>query len=126
MRIPVFVLLAVLVAGCVQTPWYSKSQEDVLVTMDEFSFKSSVTEFRKGVEYTFVIKNAGKIPHEFAIAPMGVTDHAKMLLHLNVELFPPGAEVRKKFTFTQDGKFEFACHIMGHYENMMILIITVN
>lgn len=124
MRAFALAVLLIALSGCIQTPWYSKSQENVFVTMNEFSFKSSVTEFRKGVEYTFIIKNAGKIPHEFAIAPMGVTDHTKMLLHIPVEQFPPGAEVRQKFTFAEEGKFEMACHIMGHYENLMILLIT--
>lgn len=120
------IVLAVLVAGCIQTPWYSKSQEDVTIMMDEFSFSSSKVDFKKGVEYTFVIKNAGKIPHEFAIAPSGIRDHTKMLFHLQSNQFPPGAEVRQKFTFTQSGNFEIACHIMGHYENGMILPITVS
>ena len=50
------------------------------MTLSEFRVASSLTSFRVGQPYRFVVTNAGVIPHEFMIMPhldgMGQMDMA--------------------------------------------------
>lgn len=109
---------------------------DVKVTLKEFAIESSITDFRVGVPYHFVVTNAGEEPHEIMLMePMENSTGMSMeemdsmaLAHVEEDDLPPGGTATFDYTFTQpaaSGKLEFACHIQGHYESGMKLPITV-
>jgi uncharacterized cupredoxin-like copper-binding protein len=97
----------------------------VQITLSEFSIESSLTTFTTGTRYRFVIKNAGVIPHEWAIMPRGEKDDTKALIEVEQAKLPKDASLSREFTFTQAGNLEFACHVPGHWEAGMKLPITV-
>ena len=105
--------------------------------------ESSVTTFKVGQPYEFVITNTGALNHEFVImrpleedeieAPAsehGAGGHSMddALLTIGEDDLPPGAVVTANYTFrrTADaGELELACHIAGHYTAGMHIPITV-
>ena len=117
----------------------ASTQTEVKVTLTDFGIQSSVTEFKVGVPYHFVVTNTGAIPHEFMLMPPLMADHMGMamdmeeldemaLAHIGEDELQPGATVSFDYTFTEpapSGTLEFACHIPGHYEAGMKLGITV-
>ncbi len=98
---------------------------DVTVTLSEYKFQSSLTTFSQGVPYRFIVMNAGRKEHEFAIMPKGVSDTSKALVEVDEDDLPPNTTVTRTFTFNQTGDFEFACHVGHHYEKGMVLPIVV-
>jgi uncharacterized cupredoxin-like copper-binding protein len=103
----------------------SNKPATVQVTLSEFKIESSQTTFSTGTPYTFVIKNAGTIPHEWEIMPRGEKDVAKALFRVEQGDLQPGATVTREFTFKQAGNYEFSCLLPGHYEAGMVLPIVV-
>lgn len=119
--------------------------EVVEISLTEFGIQSTLTEFKIGQPYRFVITNEGALNHEFTIMPpgtlgdmgmdmeghdMGDMDHnmAGAILHVGQDQLTPGAFVTVEFTFTQTSEFgevEFACHLPGHYEAGMFAPITI-
>jgi uncharacterized cupredoxin-like copper-binding protein len=112
---------------------------EVNVTLTEFGFESSVTEFRTGIPYRFVVTNVGAVNHEFMIMPPLSEDQMGMAMDMHEldetalamieedELLP-GVTKSLEYTFTEtapSGTLEFACHTPGHYEAGMKLPITV-
>lgn len=111
----------------------------VRVTLTEFGFESSLTEFEAGVPYQFVVTNAGAVNHEFMIMPPLAEDQMGMAMDMHEldktalamieeDELPPGATATLEFTFTEAapaGTLEFACHTPGHYEAGMKLPIIV-
>ena len=98
---------------------------EVQITLSEFKIESSLTTYTVGTHYHFVIKNAGVIPHEWAIMPRGAKDDTKALIEVEQGKLPKGASLSREFTFTQAGNLEFACHVPGHSEAGMVLPIRV-
>ena len=137
-RIVPFVLMVMLslplLAACGST---ANGPVDVSVTLSDFKFESSVTSFKVGVPYHFVLKNVGQVPHEIMImAPVEETPDMDMeemdsmaLAHVEADDLPAGASATMDYTFTQaagPGELEFACHVPGHYAAGMKLPITVS
>ena len=127
--VPVF-LSAFLLSSC------GGASNDVRVTLDDFKFDSSRTDFKVGVPYHFVVTNKGQVAHEIMLmAPMEMAegmDMAEMdelaLANIEADDLPPGASASFDYTFTEPaapGELEFACHVEGHYEAGMELPITV-
>lgn len=111
---------------------------NVEVALGEFTIKSSVTEFKPGVQYHFIVTNEGQIPHEFMIMPvtmdsMGMSGtsmeekDAVALMMIPEEELPPGATVEMDYTFASvpEGNIEFVCAVLGHFEAGMHTPITV-
>ena len=110
---------------------------DVQVTLTEFGIDASVTEFKPGIRYHFVVTNEGQIGHEFMILP--VSEHMGMagmsmqefdelaLMMIPVEQLPVGATVEADFTFAAVPKqsLELVCMTAGHFEAGMRLPIRV-
>lgn len=107
----------------------------VQVTETEFKIDSSVTSFTPGTTYHFIVKNAGKIAHEFMIMPksegamsgmsMGEMDHMALA---RIETIAPGETQTVDYTFPQSTSGshpEFACYLPGHYEAGMKLGVSV-
>lgn len=112
---------------------------EVKITLTDFGIKSSVTEFKVGVPYRFVVTNEGQLEHEFMIMPpltkdqmgtaMDMEELDEMALAMiEADMLPPGASATLELTFSEpasSGTLEFACHIPGHYEAGMMLPIIV-
>jgi uncharacterized cupredoxin-like copper-binding protein len=132
-------IVLMLVAGlglsaCSSKPAASNSPVDVQITLTEFKITSSLTTFKAGVPYHFVVTNNGSASHEFQIMPP--TDaqltqdqiHQMRLAGLDQTDLPAGATATLDYTFTKaypSGSLEFACHLPGHYEAGMHLPIEV-
>lgn len=115
-----------------------KPARTVQVTMSESDgkmlFMPARIEVKKGEQIRFVLRNNGKLEHEFVLAT--VADNLKhaeaMKSNPNMEHDEPnGREVEPKKTgeivwkFTKAGEFEYACLIPGHREAGMIGTIVV-
>jgi uncharacterized cupredoxin-like copper-binding protein len=130
----VFLLAAVLLAACGGSGGGSASgATTVNITLTDFQITSSLTSFKVGVPYHFVVKNSAAVPHEIWIDPVDAsltpdTSKTQALAGLGPEVLTAGATQSFDYTFTKAypaGAYEFACHLPGHYESGMHVGITV-
>jgi uncharacterized cupredoxin-like copper-binding protein len=130
----VVVLAGLVLSACGGSTSGAGKTTDVNVTMTDFSFSSSTTNFKQGVTYHFIVKNNGAVAHEFEIMPPATgtlsADQVKQsaLAGISADQLGPGATATVDYTFTQaypSGSLEFACHVSGHYEAGMHLGIVV-
>jgi len=86
------------------------------------------------VPYTFVITNTGRHGHNFNIStPVSITGSlesalASALLAVKQSELGPGASVTVEYTFPESAAgqpLEFSCLIRMHYQDGMLLGITV-
>ncbi|MFK0274544.1 plastocyanin/azurin family copper-binding protein [Ensifer sp. NPDC090286] len=107
-----------------------KSTQTIRVTMKETDdgkmiFTPSTIKVRQGQTVHFAIKNAGELAHEFVLDDKATIQEHK----ITMEKFPdmehddpnairlePGKSGDIYWTFTNDGTFEFACLVPGHYD----------
>jgi uncharacterized cupredoxin-like copper-binding protein len=110
------------------------SSTEVEVTLADNTIAASLTAFKVGVPYTFLIKNTGRHEHNFNInEPIAVTGSldaslSSALLAVDQKDIPIGGSKTVQFTFadTAIGKtLEFSCLIRRHYDEGMRLAITV-
>jgi uncharacterized cupredoxin-like copper-binding protein len=110
----------------------SSGSTPVQVTLSDFKIQSSLTTFKVGVVYHFVVTNKGTATHEFMAGPISAanaseTERDEMKL-FEVEELEPGHSGTQDYTFTQPypaGTLEFSCHVAGHYALGMRLDFTV-
>jgi uncharacterized cupredoxin-like copper-binding protein len=126
----IFLLLVVAaLASCSGT-------KTVKVTLTDYKIDSSVTKFKAGVPYHFVISNKSESNHEFMIMPpvdpdmdMSMEQMDEMALAMVEEdELEPGTSMTLDITFTDPapaGTLEFACHVAQHYQTGMVLPISV-
>ncbi len=102
--------------------------------LDQMRFSPERIEVRQGETIRFVLKNGGKLMHEFVIGTREELDaHAALM-----KKFPkmehdqpymahvaPGKTGEVIWTFNKPGDFNFACLIDGHYQSGMIGTIKV-
>jgi uncharacterized cupredoxin-like copper-binding protein len=102
---------------------------------DDMRFSPNRIEVRQGEVVKFVVKNQGKMLHEFVIGTKKELDeHAAMMLKFpNMEHdepymthVQPGATGQVIWHFNRPGEFDFACLIAGHYQAGMVGKIKVN
>lgn len=105
---------------------------EVKVTLTDFGIKSSLTTFRTGIQYHFVVTNEGTVDHEIMLMePMqgGEEELDEFALAvIEEDMLTPGTTISFDYTFIEPaptGNLEFACHVEGHYEAGMHLPITV-
>jgi len=123
-----------------QTPWgiagvAKAATRTVQVSMsDQMRFTPDHIEVRQGKTVKFVVRNNGKLMHEFVIGTQAELDkHAALMLR-----FPdmehdepymahvgPGKTGQIIWTFNRAGDFDFACLIAGHYQAGMVGKIRV-
>jgi uncharacterized cupredoxin-like copper-binding protein len=101
--------------------------EEVAVTLTEFSITLAPATLYVGHRYAFVVTNAGTVPHEFVIEPLGATHEPlrngdQMAM---VEGIGPGETRTLDWTFALSGAYQVACHEPGHYEAGQVLAIEV-
>jgi uncharacterized cupredoxin-like copper-binding protein len=91
-------------------------------------------EVKLGEQVRFVLRNHGKLDHEFVIGTEGEIDEHALLMKKfpemehdepNMKRVQPGAEGELVWKFTVAGEFDFACLIPGHIESGMFGSITV-
>jgi uncharacterized cupredoxin-like copper-binding protein len=108
---------------------------DIVVSMtDDMRFAPSQIEVKLNETVRFIVKNDGKILHEFVIGtPDELKKHAELM-----EKFPnmahdepymahvdPAKQGEVVWMFNRPGKFEFACLLPGHFQAGMTGQITV-
>lgn len=118
-----------------QQPWgiagdAAQATRTIEVAMsDAMRFTPDRIEVRQGETIRFVIRNTGKVMHEFVLGTKKVLDeHAALMKRFpNMEHdepymahVAPGGAGEIVWTFNRAGDFDFACLIPGHYEAGMV------
>src|SRR5512140_1578473 len=107
---------------------------EVDVTLADDTIQSSLTTFKVGVPYRFVIINNGNHQHNFNIStPVDKTGSedaslSSALLTVSTDKLPIGGGTTVVYTFPASAAgqdLEFSCLIRRHYEDGMRLQITV-
>ncbi len=102
--------------------------------LDTMRFSPEKIEATQGETIKFLIKNTGKVLHEFVIGTQKENDaHAALMVKFpNMEHsepymahVAPGKTAEIIWTFNKPGDFYFACLIPGHYQAGMTGKITV-
>jgi uncharacterized cupredoxin-like copper-binding protein len=102
--------------------------------LDTMRYAPAKLTVKSGQTVRFIITNAGKLKHEFAIGDAEEQrQHAEMMKripamtyeHGNAVSLEPGVTKELVWQFGKPGTFEIACHIPGHYEAGMHAIVTV-
>ena len=104
---------------------------EVHVTLVEFKIYATVTTFRIGVPYHFVVSNRGTMVHEFMVTldhPDGTSypsseQDAHAIIH--IEVVDPGTTINLNYVFATANRYEMACQMRGHYAAGMRLPIIV-
>mgnify|MGYP006198299545 FL=1 len=110
--------------GIAGTP--TKASRTVKVVMsDSMRFEPSSMQFKEGETVKFVVKNEGKLMHEFVLGTKDKNlEHADLMKKFpNMEHdepymahVAPGKTTEMVWTFNRSGEFEFACLIAGHFD----------
>lgn len=113
-----------------------KASRTINVDMsDKMRFSPETVTVKQGETIKFVVKNSGKIMHEFVLGTMKeLKEHADMMKkHPGMEHdepymahVAPGKTETITWQFTKPGTFNFGCLIAGHFEAGMIGKLTVN
>jgi predicted lipoprotein with Yx(FWY)xxD motif/uncharacterized cupredoxin-like copper-binding protein len=103
------------------------AENEVTVSLTEFTIAASQTEFKVGETYTFVVQNIGQFPHEMVIEPAGAHDapfeaDGKESV---IEPIDAGTDGTISWTFTEPGTYQLACHVRSHYPMGMAVTIHV-
>jgi uncharacterized cupredoxin-like copper-binding protein len=114
----------------------AKATRRIRVTMhDTMRYTPSALRVRRGETVTFVVRNAGRVMHEFVIGtPAGLAAHAEaMKRHPGMEHdepymahVPPGQTRRITWTFSEGGNFLAGCLVPGHWEAGMKAELNVD
>lgn len=123
-----------------QTPWGiagdpAKVNRTVTVDMsDALRFSSDSVAVDEGDTVRFVVRNAGRMLHEFVIGtPDELAKHAALMARFpnmeHDEAYMAHVDAGKSseivWHFNRPGSFEFACLVAGHYEAGMRGTLTV-
>ena len=108
----------------------------VKLVVTEFGIESSLTSFKVGTPYHFIVTNKGVLAHELVLTKpkdpemASITDLYQFALSVVQENDLPSGARREFDVIFQDvyspGTLEFACHIQGHYEAGMKLALAVD
>jgi len=97
----------------------------------EYYVRPELATFQVGQTYIFAVGNEGTLVHEFVIEPAGKVDEP-LEAEVNgeereseIEDIAPGQTAELEWTFTKAGRYQFACHIEGHYEAGMVVEVEV-
>jgi uncharacterized cupredoxin-like copper-binding protein len=92
---------------------------------DDMKFTPALIEVKLNETVRFVVRNRGKLLHEFVIGTAKENEaHAALMLKFPdmehdepyMAHVAPGASGRIVWRFNRAGRFEFACLIAGHYQ----------
>ena len=110
-----------------------KPARTVEVTMTETAdarmlYQPDRIEVKRGEQVRFVLKNVGKVDHEFMLDSVVNNAKHKKEMEKNPDMehddpngkrLAPGQTAEMVWRFSKGGTFEFACLIPGHYESGM-------
>jgi uncharacterized cupredoxin-like copper-binding protein len=91
-------------------------------------FEPNQVEIKRGEQVKFVLKNVGKVDHEFMLDSVQNNAKHKVAMEQNPDMehddpngrrLAPAGSSEIVWRFTKAGTFEFACLIPGHYESGM-------
>jgi len=103
-------------------------------TTDAMRFDPATLSVKQGETLRLQIHNDGKLPHEFVLGTQSeITEHAEMMRKMpgmvhadaNSVRVAPGQNGEVVWTFSQAGRFLYACLIPGHWEAGMQGSVTV-
>ncbi len=98
-------------------------------------FEPSSLDVRRGETIRFALVNDGVLEHEFVLDDLAKNQEHKALMERFPEMehddpnsarLAPGGDGEIIWTFTNEGTFEFACLIPGHYESGMHAAVRVS
>ena len=101
---------------------------------DNMRFTPNRLQVKQGETLRLVVKNRGKVMHEFVLGtPKELEEHAAMMIKFPemehdepyMAHVPPGRTGQIIWTFNRAGEFDFACLIAGHYAAGMVGKINV-
>ena len=101
---------------------------------DAMRFSPEKIDVKQGETLKFVLKNDGKVLHEFVIGTKkDLDEHAALMAKFPtmehdepyMAHVAPGKSGTILWTFNKAGSFDFACLIAGHYQAGMVGKITV-
>lgn len=85
------------------------------IRLTEYAYTPPVIEVPEGSRLRLTLINAGREEHEIEFAGYDI----------EVAGLQPGTSVRLVFNADRPGRFEFACHLPGHYERGMRGMLVV-
>ena len=97
-------------------------------------YRPDRVEVKRGEQVRFVLKNVGKVDHEFMLDSVANNAKHKKEMEKNPDMehddpngrrLAPNASEEIVWRFTKAGTFEFACLIPGHYESGMKGVVVV-
>lgn len=107
----------------------------VIIDMDDrMRFKPSRVDVEEGDTIRFVLRNQGKMLHEWVLGTEAeLKQHAEMMRRhptmdhdeLHMVHVDPGQSSELVWTFNRAGRFGFACLIAGHHESGMAGSVVV-
>lgn len=101
---------------------------------DQMRFTPAALTIRAGETVKFVVRNSGKVMHEFVLGTLPeLREHAELMKKFpNMEHdepymahVPPGKTETIVWQFSKDGEFHFGCLLPGHFEAGMVGKINV-
>lgn len=101
---------------------------------DRMRFTPYTISVSQGETVRFVVRNSGKVMHEFVLGTMAeLKEHAELMKKFpNMEHdepymahVPPGKTETIVWQFTKAGEFHFGCLLPGHFEAGMVGSIKV-
>ena len=96
---------------------------------DSMRFTPNRLQIKQGETLRLVVKNRGKVLHEFVLGTRKeLQEHAAMMIKFPemehdepyMAHVPPGKTEQIIWTFNRAGEFDFACLIAGHYAAGMV------
>jgi uncharacterized cupredoxin-like copper-binding protein len=111
----------------------AEATQKVKVTLGDdmkIVFSEDMNSIKSGTVIQFIVKNEGKIPHEFSISSQEEQQaHAEMMRQMpgmmhtegNTVTVDPGRLKFLTWRFEGNGTVVFSCNIPGHYEAGMFL-----
>lgn len=102
---------------------------------DSMRFTPATVSVKKGQTVRFIIKNSGKVPHEFSLGTVKeLKEHYEVMKKYpdmehdepNKISLQPGAQGEVIWRFTKAGTVHFACLHVGHFDAGMKGLIKVS
>ena len=119
--------------GIAATP--GMARRTLTVSMgDDMRFRPDRLEVREGEAVRLVIRNTGRVMHEFVLGtPEELASHAELMKRFPdmahdepyMAHVPPGRSGTIFWHFNRAGDFQFACLIAGHFQSGMVGTLTV-
>jgi uncharacterized cupredoxin-like copper-binding protein len=107
----------------------------VVDASDDLRFDPSSIEVEAGEVVTFVVRNAGKVDHEFVLGDKAYQDMHEAEMEGGADMMDmdmgnavtvaPGETKKLTWSFEDPGEVLYGCHEPGHYDGGMVGSIEV-